>query len=447
MRRWRFFPILLLLFLFSCGRQEDLSLQQRLEQIPGAQVSVIETLPGFLQSFRVDLPQFIDHRDHAQGTFSQRFYLSFRAENAPTVFYTTGYGVARNYESEIASLLQANQVLLVHRYFPNANLPAAASPGDFWSHLDTAQAAADQHEIRTRLADILPGKWLSSGGSKGGMTALYYRYYYPADVTATVAYVAPIMERTDDDRFGAFLEQVGTAECRTKIRSFQREVLLRRAALLPLVHEHAVQKNYSFTVFSEEEAFEYAVVEYPFAFWQYGNGDGNAIPDPTASDRVLFDHLAVVSPLSYYADADYQYYRPLFYQAYTEIGYCPYIYGHLAGLLQAVPEPSYRAFAPQGVEMVFRPEVMRLVVPWLRDQGERIIYVYGGNDPWTAAALVPRPGLDALQLVQPGKNHLVKIRDLERKDLVIQALERWLQIDIDETRLTATVTAVGRERL
>ncbi len=37
------------------------------------------------------------------------------------------------------------------------------------------------------------------------MTALYYRYYYPDDVDATVAYVAPIMERTDDPRFAAFL--------------------------------------------------------------------------------------------------------------------------------------------------------------------------------------------------------------------------------------------------
>jgi hypothetical protein len=218
--------------------------------------------------------------------------------------------------------------------------------------------------------------------------------------------------------------------------------------MLALVHEHALARQYAFNAFSEAQALEYAVLEYPFAFWQYGTTGGcDAVPDPGAADRELFEHLVAVSPLSYYADAGYQYYRPLFYQAYTEIGYCPFRFAHLKSLLLAVPAPSYRAFAPRGTEMVFRPEAMRQVVPWLRLQGERIIYIYGRDDPWTAAALAPGPGLDALQVVQPGANHRVKIADLDRKAEVIAALERWLQIDIDETRLGAAAAETGRERL
>ena len=217
--------------------------------------------------------------------------------------------------------------------------------------------------------------------------------------------------------------------------------------MLALVHEHALARQYSFTVFSEAQAFEYSVLEYPFAFWQYGiSGGCGAIPAPGAADRELFDHLVAVSPLSFYADADYQYYRPLFYQAYTEIGYCPFRYAHLAGLLLAVPAPTYRAFAPRGVEMAFRPGVMQQVIPWLREQGARIIYIYGRDDPWTAAALAPDPGLDALQVVQPGANHRVKIADLDRRLEVIAALERWLQVDIDENRLAGVVADEGRER-
>ncbi|MCJ7525934.1 MAG: aminopeptidase [Candidatus Aminicenantes bacterium] len=447
MRYRRFFVFLLLLLsLFSCNRDEgdnDLPLLERLRQIPGLQVTEITSLAGYQQSFQVDITQAVDHADPARGTFAQRFFLSFRGEAAPTVFYTSGYGIGRNYESEPAVLLQANQVLMVHRYFPYA----VPSPDD-WSFLTIAQAAADQHEIRERLRGIFPGKWVSSGASKGGMTALYYRYFYPDDVDATVAYVAPVMERTEDPRFLPFFDQVGTAECREKLRRFQLELLGRRAAMLALVHEHALARQYSFGVFSEAQALEYSVLEYPFAFWQYGTSGGcDAIPAPGASDRELFDHLAAVSPLNYYADADYQYYRPLFYQAYTEIGYCPFRFAHLAGLLHAVPAPSYRAFAPRGVEMAFRPETMQQVVPWLRHQAERIIYIYGKDDPWTAAALAPDPGLDALYVVQPGANHRVKIKDLDRKAEVIQALERWLQIDIDETRLASVAAETGRERL
>ncbi len=433
---------IVLLFSCSCSREKELTLQEKLERIPGAAVTAIAPPAGFAQAFQVDLAQAIDHNDPARGTFSQRFYLSFRDEAAPTVFYTTGYGVSRNTESEPAALLQANQVLMVHRYFPDA-VPSATD----WSLLSIAQAAADQHQVRTRLAEILPGKWLSSGASKGGMTALYYRYHYPADVTATVAYVAPIMERSEDPRFVSFLHAVGTAGCREKIRLFQREVLERRAAMLALVRAHALQRGYAFSVIREAEAFEYAVLEYPFAFWQYGSGDCNPVPGASASDQELFDHLVAVSPLSFYADAGYGYYRPLFYQAFTEIGYCTFMFEHLAGLLREVPAPSYRAFAPRGVNMDFRPEVMQAVVPWLRNQGERIIYIYGALDPWTAAALNPAPDLDALQVVQPGANHGVKIRDLDQKGAVIAALERWLEMDIDESRLASVAVAEGRERL
>jgi hypothetical protein len=447
MRYRRFLLLLLLLLsLLSCNREKsdsDLTLLERLQQIPGLQVAEITPLAGYQQSFQVNIAQEIDHNDPGKGTFAQLFYLSFRGEAAPTVFYTSGYGINRNYESEPAVLLQANQVLMVHRYFPYA-VPSAGG----WSFLTIEQAAADQHRVRERLREILTGPWVSSGASKGGMTALYYRYFYPADVMATVAYVAPILERTEDPRFSPFFEHVGTAACREKLRLFQLAVLSRRKAMLALVHEHALLKQYSFTVFSEAQAFEYSVLEYPFAFWQYGTSGGcDSIPAPDGSDRELFDHLVLVSPLSFYADADYEYYRPLFYQAYTEIGYCPYLYSHLDGLLHAVTAPSYRAFAPRGVEMTFHPEVMQKVVPWLRLQGERIMYIYGKDDPWTAAALNPDPGLDALQVVQPGANHRVKIIDLDRKDEVIAALERWLGIVINPARLLPVAAEAERERL
>ena len=41
------------------------------------------------------------------------------------------------------------------------------------------------------LRPIYGAAWISTGASKGGMTVMYHRRFYPADVDGTVAYVAP----------------------------------------------------------------------------------------------------------------------------------------------------------------------------------------------------------------------------------------------------------------
>ncbi|MEE9910363.1 MAG: hypothetical protein K4571_01460 [Deltaproteobacteria bacterium] len=438
--------LLLILTLFSCSSSDapaPLTLAEQLKMLCGNNVTEIAPPSGFQQAFQIDIAQPVDHNDPGRGMFQQRFYLSFRSKDAPTVFYTTGYGVGRNFVTEPAHLLKANQVLLVHRYFSNA-VPSTTD----WSFLTTAQAAADQHRIRTLLGVLLHGKWVSSGASKGGMTALYYRYYYPDDVAATIAYVAPIMERTEDERFITFLNQVGTPACREKLRLFQREVLTRRQAMLVLTHNLILQEHLTFTLFSEAEALEYSVLDHFFTFWQYGAESNCAtIPSITATDEVLFNHLdSVVSP-SYYSDADVVSSSPLYYQAYTEIGYYPFMYDHLTDLLQSVPAPTWRPFAPRNVELIFRPEVMQQIVPWLRHHGERILYIYGGIDPWSAAALNPDPGIDALQIVQPGGNHMTEIATLGQKDLVIRTLERWLDMNIDAANQQPSAVRVGKHRL
>jgi PS-10 peptidase S37 len=433
------------LFFSGCSTKEEeppeQTLLQKLQTIPGFEVTKIQTLEGFAQSFQIDITQPVDHANPAAGTFAQRFYLSYRSADSPMVFYTSGYGIARNFEPELSALLKANQILLVHRFFPGADAPD-------WKYLTIRQAADDQHRIREALSHLFPGKWVSTGGSKGGMTALFYRRYHPGDVQATVAYVAPLMPYPDDPRFAAFLSHVGAADCRQKLRDFQRLVLSRRASLLELFKQYNQGKNYAFSIISEEAAFEYSVLEYPFAFWQYGaESDCAGIPGTGAGDQQVLDHLVDVSSPYYYSDQGFLYFQPLFYQAYTEIGYCPYVYDHLKGFLQVVLRPDYRAFAPRGVDLVFRPEVMQDVIPWLQNQGQHIIYIYGGIDPWTAAAVQPAGELDVVRVVQPGGNHNVRIGELDQKELVIQTLERWLNIRIDRSLLATWEAPFEKIRL
>jgi hypothetical protein len=437
--------VLLTLILVCCypkaDEPQEKTLLQKLQGLPGFQVTQVQTLQGFAQSFQIDILQPVDHASPAAGTFTQRLYLSHRSENAPMVFYTSGYGIGSNFETELSALLQSNQILLVHRFFPGADQ-------SHWPFLTISQAADDQHRIREALRQLYPRKWVSTGGSKGGMTALFYRRYHPGDVEATVAYVAPAMPYPDDPRFAPFFLQVGSADCRKKLQDFQRLVFSRRAALLELFRQYNQRRGYAFSIISEEAAFEYSVLEYPFAFWQYGaESDCAGIPGADAGDQQVLDHLVDVSSPYYYSDQGFLYFQPLFYQAYTEIGYCPYIYDHLKGLLQVVLRPDYRAFAPRGVDLIFRPETMQDVIPWLQTLGERIIYIYGGIDPWTAAAVYPASGLDVVKLVQPGANHSVRIRDLDQKELVIQTLERWLNIQIDRSILATWEGPLEKVRL
>jgi hypothetical protein len=262
------------------------------------------------------------------------------------------------------------------------------------------------------------------------MTALYHRRFFPADVAATVAYVAPIMFGVEDPRFRDFLlQQAGSGEDRQKIMDFQRLLLSRRQELVPLLENYAQRNGYTFPL-GAEASLEHAVAEYNFAFWQYGDGDVTRIPAADAAPEALFNHLDEMCALNSYTQTTLSYYEPFFYQAFTELGYTPYVYDHIRDLLVAVPEPTYRVFAPAGVALDFNAETMIDVNSWLQNSGKNIIYIYGANDPYTVAAVALTGKTNALRIIQPGANHRVKIADLDDRDLALRALGEWLGVSV-----------------
>jgi hypothetical protein len=425
--------IVFLLFI-SCKRDpenENETLLQKLRKLPDVIVTEITAPQGYLQAFQIDVSQPVDYGNPLGNKFSQRIYLSHLSENRPMVLSTRGYGVARNSLDELSILLNANQIIVTHRFFSNAQ----PDPLE-WQYLDIRQAANDHHRIVEMFKPLYPGKWVNAGASKGGMTALFHRRFFPEDVTATVAYVAPIMFGVEDPRFRKFLlEQVGTPKAREKIKSFQRRLLEKRLALLPLVDNYARQNNYTFP-FGAEASLEYAIVEYLFAFWQYGDGDVNRIPAVDATPETLFNHIQEVSSLYYYTQTDITFYEPFYYQAFTELGYCPYIYDHLKDLLQKVKSPTYRVFAPADVALHFDAGVMRDMSSWLQNNGSNIIYIYGANDPYTSAAQELTGKTNALRIIQSAANHRVKIADLSEKERVLQTLSGWLGITLTVSEST-----------
>ncbi|NIP43010.1 MAG: peptidase [candidate division Zixibacteria bacterium] len=418
-----------LALILSCSDKssgpEPQDLLQRLQALPDVEAVEITPPYGYNRAFELTITQPLDHENPGGQTFEQKFYISHLDESEPMVMHISGYAIGNNYVFEMGRLLDANQIYVGHRFFSGAD-PIVHD----WQYLTIQQAAADHHRIAELLRPIYDGIWVNTGVSKGGMTALFQRRFYPDDVDATVAYVAPLPLSTDDPRFDNFLEnEVGDEACRQKLKSFQRMALESKVALFPYLESYAQESGYTFNM-DLNLILEYMVLEYPFAFWQYGDGDCSVVPDLGAPVSSIWNHLNYIVSMNYFSEELISYFEPHYYQAYTQFGYYRLITDHLEDLLTEAESYSYRILAPQDAQLVFDASVMPDIVSWLQNNGDHIIYIFGGQDPWTAGAIDLNGTAEALKIVEPGANHGVNIAQLVQRDLVYTTLEDWLEIEI-----------------
>lgn len=297
-------------------------IKERLLSIPG--VSLIEEKPytGY-RFFVLNFTQPVDHRHPSKGTFQQRITVLHKDVARPTVFYTGGYNVSTTpSRREPTQIVDGNQVSLEYRFFT----PSRPNPAD-WTKLDIWQAASDQHRVFKALKKIYDKKWISTGGSKGGMTATYYERFYPKDMDGVVAYVAPNdVVNNEDSAYDRFFANVDTKQCRDRLNAVQREALVRREPLEKKYAEYAAAEGFTFnTVGSLDKAYEAVVLDYVWGFWQYAQAadcdeDELIPPDAkTATDDQIWNSIDTISGFSFYADQGLEPYTPYFYQAATQL--------------------------------------------------------------------------------------------------------------------------------
>ncbi len=410
----------------SVPAAESSPLLKTLRSFPGVEVETAKPYSHFNEVYDIMLKQPLDHNDPEAGEFRQWIRLSHVDLSQPVVLITEGYTTrARsNPVQELSEFLNANQVRVEHRYF-GKSMPDSM----IWDYLNIKQAAADHHRIVALFKTIYPGKWVSTGWSKGGQTAMYHRRFYPEDVHVTVAYDSPLNFSLEDPRIDAFFDNVGTEFCRKKLIQFQRIVLSRKDTMLPLVQSYAEERNYSYSI-GEEKALEYVVLEYPFSFWQYHKIDCDSIPDKEAPDQKVFDHLKKVVSFSSYTDRSMN--SQSMYQFSTELGYYGYVQKNVKDLLSSDTYPN-SAYAPQVASLKYRPEPMLDINQWLQEHGERMLYIYAELDPWSAPGVEVAEELDALKMTLKGGNHFTFIRTFpeEEREIILGTLERWLGVEID----------------
>ena len=429
MKNIKIFLFLILIFCSSLLYSQS-DLKSKIESLEGIlSVENIEPDSGYFEAFKIFIEQPLDHNNPIGKKFRQKFYLSHRDESLPLVIELDGYNIDSNRTNELATILQCNKIVVEHRYFGESALDSLD-----WQYLTIQQAAEDHHKIIETMKNIYTKKWITTGISKGGQTTYIHKYFFPNDADASVCYVAPLNLTQEDPRIYHFLDNVGTAECRIKMVQFQREVLKRANELIPIFRQESKKLGYTYSLGNDRFIFEYIVLEYGFAFWQWQNTNCEQIPDTNASNEVLLEHLKKGSSFDYFSDKDIKTILPFFYQAYSQMGYYGYDISDFKDLLKEVNEPTSRIFLADNMNPVFDCCTMQNINAWLQKHGNNMIFIYGGNDTWSATAIELTGETNALKMVKPGGNHRTRINSFDKKerDKIINSLETWLDYKIPD---------------
>lgn len=430
MKHHLLFILLIIGFGWISSAQSE-AIENCLFELPDVIFEELNPIDGYEKVYKLRIKQPVDHNDHSKGYFYQRAYLSHKGFDRPTVIVTQGYTCQRNSISELAGFISANQINVEHRYF-GESCPDTLD----YTYLTLEQATADLHLINQLFRTIYKRKWLSTGRSKGGATTIFYRYFYPSDVDVSVPYVAPINREREDQRIYDFLDTVGSDDCRANIVAFQRRMLKEEENALPLVKMYAKGARLNFSYMTIREAYEYTVMEYPFAFWQYGK-PCNEIPGAKTSISDALIYLLETSDLFLFSDKGIDTYLSHYYQAASQMGYYGYRTEHFKGLLKALPtnHHPFAALVPDGIPVHFDGKVLAGVNKWLETNGNNIVYLYGALDTWSSTGVPPNDKVDAVWFYMAGKDHAsadIENMTSEERKKFIATLERWLKIEIPQ---------------
>ncbi len=408
--------------------KEPVPLSELLSKLDGVQFEKAVIPNGYKEAYKLKITQPIDHNNPNAGTFTQLVWLSFKGYDRPVVIITDGYDNPLNSVQEISNILNCNQLLVEHRFF-GESVPDSID----WTKLNLFQAANDLHHIRELFSNIFPLPWISSGISKGGQTTIAYKYYFPDDVSAAVPYVAPHTFAREDERVLDFIaNKVSSDKNREKVIKFQHDVLANKDTIMPLFINFAKKQNMTFeAVGGYESGFEHGLLEFSFAFWQWGYSCSdipNNVLNLDSTMRILKD----INPFDFFSDQNARELRPYFYQALTEMGIYTYTTEPFEEYLEYAKNPTFDFTMENKIQTEYSNELNLKIDEWLKTEGNNFIYIYGGLDPWGSCAVdIDTINTNALKFVHPNGAHDVRIYSFDKKVKyqIIDSLEKWSNFD------------------
>jgi len=422
-------PILLLtfclIFLNSFGQTDKQQLERELFNLPNISFTDVSKPGDTFLTYDLLVKQPIDHQHPEKGYFSQWVQLQHRGFNNPTVIETHGYQMGRG-ENEVEKILNANNIGVEYRFF-GKSVPDSIQ----WEYLTVEQATADLHAVNQLFKQLYKGKWISTGISKGGQTTLYYKFYYPEDVDVAIPYVAPIDNALEDTRIYTFLDTIGKPECRQRIFDFQKFLLMNEDKAVEKLKWYANGAGLKFNYLGAlEKAYEMAIMEYSFSFWQWGRSC-----DSIPTNKSLEDYLSELlktSNISFFADNDMKKYAPHYYQA-EQTGYYSYNIEPFKKYIKHFTSNPSAIFPPKAAKKHHQyGPINESLQEWLKTNGNNILYIYGGIDTWSAARVMVSDQVNSKSFLIPGANHgsaRIKAMPAAMKRELVQKIKAWTGID------------------
>jgi hypothetical protein len=423
--------VLLFFFTQAAAQTDEIELEKILYNLPDVQFKKYSKPEDKYLKYTLNIKQPLDHAHPEKGFFYQSAVLTHKGFAKPTVMETEGYEM-RYVGNEIEKLLDANNLNVEHRYF------GTSKPDSLdWQYLTYEQVTADLHHVNQVFRSIYKNKWISTGISRGGQTAIFYKYFYPDDVDLAVPYVAPVPIGLEDKRIYYFLDTVGTAECRNKIFNVQRYLLEHEKEAVSKLKWYAKGKDLTFDYFGNiETAFEIWILEYPFSFWQIGDTPCDSIPTNRSVDDYL-DHLIKgVGGIEFMADESIKQWAAHHYMSKVQTGYYGYDISRFKKYLhQLKGENPSAILAPKSMSyQPFDSSFTQKVSRWLDEKGNNILYVYGSIDTWSACRVIVSNKVNSKAYMIPNANHFkarVKNMPEEMKRDFAESVKKLIGVDAD----------------
>jgi len=393
---------------------------ERLDTLPGVASSREITcgasvvLPA--RCFAIKMNQPVDHAQPDGPTFPQYLTLVHRGCDRPTLVADWGYSNEFTYDVELSLYYGTNNLWIEHR-FQGKSQPAADDWD--WRALTIENAAADMHRVIAAFRQLYPGRWVSTGVSKGGITATYHKYFFPDDVDGAIAYVAPASRARVDPAYQDFLQQRLPAACGDRVRDVQVAALTtRRDMMLDRLTPYTGAGG-------EAVGLELLTRTLDWGFWQaWGADHCSEVPRATATDARFWGFYLDFSPLAYTQPGPAEEERAsgaLYYEWLTEQGFALEVNSRVAPLLEEpeakkTMEDSFRAMFPAVTLPAYDGSVTAAVRAWVRDQADDLLLVYGQYDPWSGGALAAPAQPSSGRFTVPAATHEAQIGLLGDED-------------------------------
>lgn len=363
------------------------------------------------QCFGITFEQPIQHAVPDGAKLPQQLFVIHRGCDRPTLVADWGYSNEYFFDDELSVLYRSNVIWAEHRY-QGKSVPAIADWD--WTALTIRNGAADMHEVVRAFRTYYAANFVSTGASKGGITATYHHYLYPQDLDGAIPYVAPASRMPIDPAYQQHLENNFPA-CMQQLRDAQVAALTtRRGMMLGRLTE--VQPGY------EVLMLEAMTKSFDWGFWQYYGVDYcGDVPTSTTTDTAFFDFFYDFSGFggaSPAANTEERSYGALWYEWLTEQGFALQIGAHVRPL---VHEPRTLSTMADNFHDMF-PEVAlpehdgsitHNVRKWARERAENLLLIYGQFDPWTGGAMDEPERATSARFFVPAATHGAQLMKLD----------------------------------